>query len=99
MNIISNSSILSPSGKWCVAALLAMTLLPARLHAQYVSTAITNGLSEPYGVTTDPGGNVYITDAVNNRIVKFVPGATTLSTLAGVTGPSHFGTNNGVGAA
>src|ERR1019366_1284514 len=99
MNIISNSSILSSSGKWCVAGLVAMTILAARLHAQYVSTAISTGLNEPYGVTTDPGGNVYITDAVNNRIVKYVPGATTVSTLAGLTGPSHFGTNNGVGAA
>jgi hypothetical protein len=91
--------IFSPSGRLLAAALVVMTILAARLQAQYVSTVISNGLYEPYGATTDPSGNVYVTDAVNNRIVKYVPGAGTVSTLAGLTGPENYGTNNGTGSA
>jgi hypothetical protein len=99
MNNKTHSSILFPSGRLFVAGLVAMTILAARLQAQYVSTVISNGLYEPYGVTTDPGGNVYVTDAVNNRIVKYVPGTKTVSTLAGKDGQLYSGTNNGTGSA
>jgi hypothetical protein len=78
---------------------VAMTILAARLQAQFVSTDITNGLNEPYGVTTDGANNVYLTDAVNNRVVKFIPGASTVINLAGLSGLQNYGTNNGVGTA
>jgi sugar lactone lactonase YvrE len=76
-----------------------MAILAPRLQAQYVSTVVSNGLSEPYGATTDPGGNVYITDTVNNRVVKYVPTLNTVSTLAGGDGQLYYGTNNGAGGA
>jgi len=82
MNNTMNSSMLSPFGRLFVAGLVAMTILAARLQAQYVSTAISSGLNEPYGVTTDPNNNVYIADAINNRIATYVPGSKTVSTLA-----------------
>jgi hypothetical protein len=97
MNTKMNSSIFSPSGRLFAAGLVAMTILAARLQAQYVSTIISSGLNEPYGVTTDPNNNVYITDAANNRILMYVPSTTNVSTLAGLTGTA--GTNNGTGAA
>jgi hypothetical protein len=97
MNTKIISSILSRSGRLFVAGLAAMTILAGRLQAQYVSTIISNGLNEPYGVTADPNNNVYITDAVNNRIVLYVPATKTASTFAGLTGTS--GTNNGIGTA
>lgn len=99
MNNKIHSSILSASGRLFAAGLVVMAILAARLQAQYVSTSISNSLYEPCGVTTDPGGNVYVTDAANNRIVKYIPGTNTVSTLAGKDGPSYFGTNNGTGSA
>jgi len=99
MNNKIHSSILSASGRLFAAGLVVMAILAARLQAQYVSTSISNSLYEPCGVTTDPGGNVYVTDANNNRIVKYVPGTNTVSTLAGKDGPLYFGTNNGIGSA
>jgi hypothetical protein len=99
MNNKIHSSILSPSGRLFAAGLVAMAILAARLQAQYVSTVISNSLDQPCGVTTDPGGNVYVTDANNNRIVKYVPGTSNVSTLAGNDGPLNFGTNNGTGSA
>jgi sugar lactone lactonase YvrE len=97
MNNKIHSSIFSPSGKLLAAGLVAMTILAARLQAQYVSTVISNSLNEPYGVATDPNNNVYIADSVNNRIALYVPGTKTLSTLAGLIGTS--GTNNGTNTA
>src|SRR5665213_2464903 len=93
-----NSRIDRLTSKLCAAAALA-GLLALPLHAQYVATALSTNLFEPYGVTTDPGGNVYLTDSSDNRIVKIVPSAGTVTTLAGLTGPSNSGTNNGTGPA
>ncbi len=99
MNTKINSFFHASTGRVLAAGLVAMTVLAAPLHAQYVSTAISNNLSGPYGVTTDPANNVYFTDAVNNRIGKFVPGAGTVTTLAGLSGAQNYGTNNGIGTA
>lgn len=95
MNNKSHSSIFSPSAKLFVAGLVAMTLLTAGLQAQYVSTAISSGFNEPYGVAVDPGGNVYITDAVNNRIAEYVPSTTNVSTFVGKDGEAYAGSSNG----
>jgi sugar lactone lactonase YvrE len=99
MNNKIYSSIRSPSGRLFAAGLVAMTILAARLQAQYVSTAITNGLAGPSYATADANGNVYITDTGNNRIVEYVPGNGAVTTLAGGDGPEYSGTNNGIGAA
>jgi len=72
----------------------ALCALPAR--AQYVSTAISNMLSEPAGVAVDSADNVYITDPGNYRIAKFVPSSGDLTTLAG---SGAIGTNIGTGVA
>jgi hypothetical protein len=97
MNNKMHYSIHSPSGKLWAAAWVAMTVLTSGLQAQYVSTVVSNTLNEPYGVATDPSENVYITDAINNRIAEYVPSTGALSTFAGSSGKS--GTNNGTGSA
>ncbi|MGP8198824.1 MAG: hypothetical protein ACLQU4_04905 [Limisphaerales bacterium] len=94
-----HSSVPSPSRRLLAAGLVAMTILAARLQAQYVSTAISNGLSNPSGVTVDASGNVYMTDTDNNRVVELASGSTNVTTLAGGDGSGSYGTNNGVGAA
>ena len=74
MNNKMNSSILSPSGRLFFAGLVAMTILAARpaspvcvhRHFQRAERALRRD--------ADPSGNVYIADAENNRIVKFVLG-------------------------
>jgi hypothetical protein len=99
MNTKMNTSILSPSGRLFVTGFVVMTILAARLQAQYVSTIVSNGLNTPYGVTVAPNNNVYIADTANNRIALYVPGTKILSTLAGLPGTTNFGTNNGIGTA
>lgn len=46
----------------------------------------------PFGVTTDPAGNVYVADTINNTIRKISP-AGIVSTLAGLAG--HAGSRDG----
>jgi len=94
MNTITKSLIHSSSGRLWVAGLLAATLLAGRVQAQYVTTAVSNHLSEPYGLAVSDG-NVYISDIVSNRIAVFTPPSQTVSTLAG----GIRGTNNGAGTA
>ncbi len=96
MNTKIHNSIPSQSGRLFAAGLVAVTLLAARLQAQYVSTVISNGLSSPASVAVDPSGNVYIADTDNNRIVEYVPGTGSVTTLAGTT---TAGYNDAVGAA
>lgn len=95
MNTKSNS-LPSPSGKWFIAGLLAMTVLTTRLHAQYVTTIISNGLAAPYGVAVDSSFNLYIANTYSNCILKYVPSTKTVSVLAGQDG-SPGGTANGTG--
>jgi sugar lactone lactonase YvrE len=96
MNNKMNSSILSPSGRLFLACLAAMTILAAPVQAQYVTTVVSNVLTSPYGVTTDPNNNAYVADTANNRIVMYNPSTKAVSTLAGLSGT--FGSNNGAGA-
>jgi hypothetical protein len=95
MNNTIHSPTFSPSARLFVAGLVALTLLAGRLQGQYVSTSISTGLYEPYGVAVDPIGNVYVSDAVNNRIVEFVPSTTNLTTFVGKDGPAYAGSSNG----
>ena len=79
-----------------VLGVLGASLCALPACAQFVSTAISNNLSEPSGVAVDSSGDVYITDPGNYRIAKFDPASGGLSTLAG---SGDYGTNNGIGVA
>jgi sugar lactone lactonase YvrE len=79
-----------------VLGILAASLCAAPARAQYVSTVVSNNLSEPAGVATDSANNVYITDPGNYRIAEYVPSTGTLFTLAG---SGSAGTNVGTGLA
>ena len=64
-------------------------------YAQTVDSAITNRLSEPYGVAVE--ANVYyITDSANDRVVKFSPDTGVFSTVAGFAGRPGSDDNKGV---
>ncbi len=45
--------------------------------------AISAELNQPYGISVDAGGNLYIADYVNNRIRKVAAGTGIISTVAG----------------
>ena len=54
---------------------------------------------EPYAMSVDNAGNVYVTDAVNNTIRRLTPSGTnwivtTIGGLAGTSGPLANGTND-----
>jgi len=81
-----------------LSVLLVTACAPAAtLKAQTVATLISSNLFEPHSVATD-GVNAYVTDASNNRIVKFDLTKSNLTTLAGLTGPTNVGYANGQGA-
>ena len=58
----------------------------------YGAGSAANQLNQPYGVTADANGNVYVADYGNARVQKWAPGATTGTTVAGVTGSAGSGT-------
>ena len=64
-------------------AILNLALVAAEGQAT-VTTVVTNGLSEPYNVVEDANFNVYVTDSVNNRIVRIDASSQVQSTLAGI---------------
>jgi Chitobiase/beta-hexosaminidase C-terminal domain/NHL repeat len=78
---------------WCVL-LLSMLFALGSVAEPALQTLVTNGLSEPYGVTVDSKNNYYITDSVNNRIAEYTNGGV-LTNLAGVFGEP--GGNDGLG--
>ena len=47
------------------------------------------GLNAPWGVAVDAAGNLYVTDFVNNRVVKLAAGSATQAVLpfTGLKGP------------
>ncbi len=79
-----------------IAAILG--LLSVCAHAQVtVSTSVSPGvLLEPYDVSEDANGNLFISDSVNNRIVRVDATTQAATVLAGVTGVA--GSNDGTGA-
>jgi sugar lactone lactonase YvrE len=87
------ASLAKPLGVLLVLAWGAV----APLEAQTVTTLISSNLFEPHDVATD-GTNAYLTDASNNRIVKFSLSTSNLTTLAGDSGPAGAGYANGSGA-
>ena len=79
---------------WCVLLVSAFCGLGA-VAQPALQTLITNGLAEPYGVTVDLKNNFYVTDSVNNRVVRYNPSAGSVTNLAGVSGEA--GSNDGPG--
>jgi len=61
---------------------VAVTQAPSNYVAVTpVATLISSGLSSPYGVAVDSGGNVYIADTGDNAIKEWSPSTTNLITL------------------
>jgi sugar lactone lactonase YvrE len=53
-----------------------------------------NALSSPRGITVDASGNIYVVDQGNNRVMKWAPGATQGTLVAGsLDGSSGSGLN------
>jgi len=64
-------------------AILNLALVAAEAQVT-VTTVTTDGLSEPYNVVEDADFNVYVTDSVNNRIVRIDVSTQVHTTLAGI---------------
>ena len=77
-------------GCWALATLCAVSGF-----AQSVGTVVSGGLlSEPNSLVIDGSSNIYITDAANNRVLKYVPASGSLTVLAGSSsGLTGFNTN------
>jgi DNA-binding beta-propeller fold protein YncE len=63
-----------------------------QLAGPTTTIVLHTGLNQPYGVAADSGGDVYIADTYNNRILKLTNGGTT--TVAG-NGTQGFSGDNG----
>jgi len=87
-------------------------LLPQKILAQtnYYWQTIANPVSAgggPQGVVVDSAGNIYVADTYDNTILKAAPAGTSwivstnwvVTTIAGLAGPGHSGTNDGIGSA
>jgi sugar lactone lactonase YvrE len=83
--------------RWLCVFMVAACAPAATLNAQVVSTLISSNLFEPHSAATD-GVNAYVTDASNNRIVKFDLTRSNLTTLAGLSGPTNIGYADGTGS-
>ena len=53
-----------------------------------VSGSDASHLHNPFGVYVDGSGNIYVADVYNHRIQKWAPGATSGTTVAGISGVS-----------
>ncbi len=55
-----------------------------------VTTLVSSGLANPFGVAVDGAGNVYIADTVHNAIKEWVAASNTVTTLvsSGLNYPS-----------
>lgn len=51
-----------------------------------VTSVLTNGLAEPYNIVADSDNNFFISDSINNRIVRVDANTGEVSTLAGLAG-------------
>jgi hypothetical protein len=69
--------------KHLILGILAGSALATQLSAQSVNTVVATNLAEPFGVVADGTGSIFITDAANNRIVKFNVTTGQQTTLAG----------------
>ena len=90
-----------------IAALSAQRFLPGMLagaallvamaaSAQVtVTSVLTNGLAEPYGLAVDQANNLYLSDSVHNRILRLDNATGGVSTLAGLPEDGDFLGNDG----
>ena len=66
-------------GVFAAVACVATAAIPSGLYAQTVSfagvqtTVPASGLVNPYFVAVDGAGDVFIADAINNRVVEVPP--------------------------
>ena len=67
------------------------TLIAGNLNASRGNSSFL--LSNPYGLTVDPIGNLYVADTSNHRIQFFSIGQTEGKTIAGITGFQGFNSN------
>jgi sugar lactone lactonase YvrE len=71
-----------------------------QLLAQYgtsAASAVPGGFAEPYGLTVDPTGNVWVTDTQNDDVQEFDIHGTFKALLgASGTGPGQFNGPNGI---
>lgn len=59
-----------------ITAILAAMVVASSAFAQTVDTAMTGGVSEPYGIAVDSSTTnnyFYITDSIGGRVVRFTP--------------------------
>jgi len=98
---------------WCSLILLTLAVaLPRQILAQtnyyWQTIASPVGASGgPQGMAVDRAGNIYVAAAADNSILKAAPAGTSwvtstnwvVTTIAGLAGPGHSGTNDGIGSA
>ncbi len=62
--------------------------------ANFGGVVSANSLNSPFDVTLDSGGNLYIADAVNNRVLYYAAGSTTATRVYGQGGSFTSNTVN-----
>lgn len=82
MKSILHKIIHSRPGGVLAAGTLAIVLLAVPARAQFVTTAISNVINEPFGAATDTNNNLYVTDSGNNQVVVLPLGSSTVTTVA-----------------
>ncbi len=86
----TNSLIIANPGannvvRWVIGA-SSWTLVAGDING--ASGSGSNTLNNPWDVTLDPMGNIYVADRYNSRIQFFLAGVTNGTTIAGVSGVS-----------
>ena len=71
----------------------ATVALGQPLLTTYASATTRAGLFEPSGVTVGPGGDVWVADSLNNRVLEYVPPFTTGMDASLVLGQTTFTTS------
>jgi len=64
---------------------------------QAVDTVVSSGLSEPNSVVLASNGDIYISDAAANRIMRLVPSTGELTVLAGALNGARGSATNSIG--